>query len=205
MHSHFGCIPSEIKRQVRISPAECQTVRETGAFHHSKFVLRNIVTNEPSHHTYYSHGNRDSEANCATTTFKHNGKEYRNSYELTTVKFTFISHSRKTEPGLVSGGEEILLGHSIRMPASKLSYQDARFNTVIWNYQRPSCSSTGSLRAYQQIYIGDADIRIRNDATSQNKYEGFILTVVPSDQAGVLPKTFGLALHHKTSVCQQPA
>ena len=28
---------------------------------------------------------------------------------------------------------------------------------------------------------------------------------MPSDQAGVLPKTFGLALHHKTTVCQQPA
>ena len=91
------------------------------------------------------------------------------------------------------------------MPANKLSFEDPRFGTVIWNYEPPSCSSSGSLRAYQQIYMGDADVRIRNDATSQNKYEGSILTVVPSDQAGVLPKTFGLALHHKTTVCHQPA
>ena len=113
------------------------------------------MTNVPSHYMHYSHGNRDNDANYATTTFKRNGKEYHNNYELTTIKFTFISHSRKTEPGLVSGGEEILLGHGIRMPASKLSFEDARFGTVIWNYERPSCSSTGSLRAYQQIYIGD--------------------------------------------------
>ena len=203
-HSHFGCVPSEIKTQALISPAECETVRQTGTFHHSEFTLRDIVTNKHTHHSYYSHGNRDNDANCATTNFIRSGIEFKNSYELTTVKVTFTSHARKTEPGLVTRGEEILLGHGIRMPASKQSFEDARFGTVIWNYEPPSCSSLGSLRAYQQIYMGDADVRICNDATSQNKYEGSILTVVPADQAGVLPKTFGLALHHKTRVCDHP-
>ena len=60
------------------------------------------------------------------------------------------------------------------------------------------------MRAYQQIYEGDADVRIRNDSTLQSKYEESIFTVHPAKQQGVLPKTFGLALHHKTSVCSQP-
>ena len=91
------------------------------------------MTNVPTHHSHYSHGNQDNDASCATTNFKRNGKEFKNTYKLTTIKFTFTSNSRKTEPGLVSGGEEILLGHGIRMPASKQSFEDARFGTVIWN------------------------------------------------------------------------
>ena len=92
-HSHFRCIPSKIERQVRISPAECQTVRQTGTFYHSEFTLMDIVTNVPTHHLYYSHGNQENDANCATTSFKRNGKEEKTNYELTAVKFTFTSHS----------------------------------------------------------------------------------------------------------------
>ena len=90
------------------------------------------------------------------------------------------------------------------MPASKLSHEDARFGTMIWHFEKPSCSSTSTLRAYQEIYKGDADVRVWNDAFAKSKYDGTILTVLPADQLGVLPKTFGLALHHKTSVCGQP-
>ena len=82
---------------------------------------------------------------------------------------------------------------------------DGCFGTMIWRYEKSSCSSSSSLRAYQQIYKGDSDVRIRNNATSKSKYEGSILTVHLTDQQGVLPKSFGLALHHKTSVCGQPA
>ena len=179
-------------------------VRETGTLRTLEITIHDIQPNVPAHLTWYSHGNRDENAKFAVTDFKRNEVEYRNSYEHSTAKFTFTSHTRKTEPGLVTGGEEILLGHGIRMPASKLSHEDAHFGKMIWKYEKPSCSATNTLRAYQQIFKGDADIRIRNDATYQNKYEGSILTVHPVEQLGVLPKTFGLALHHKTTVCGKP-
>ena len=167
--------------------------------------IENININEPVNHFWYSYGQRDENANCKVTDFTRNGVEYRNSYEKSTAKFSITSHTRKTEPGLVTNGEEILLGHGIRMPASKKSHEDPRFGTMVWKYDKPSCSSINNLREYQEIYRGDADIRIRQDATALNKYEGSILTVHPVDQHGVLPKTFGLALHHRTSVCGKPA
>ena len=58
---------------------------------------------------------------------------------------------------------------------------------------------------YQEIYKGDTNVLVRNDPTAKSNYNGSILTVHPADQLGVLLKTFGLALHHKTSVCGQPA
>ena len=137
--------------------------------------------------------------------FMRNDVEYKNSYEWSTAKFTFTFRTRKTEPGLVTGGEEILLGHGIQMLAKKLSQEDACFGTMIWSYKKPSYSLSSSLQAYLQIYKGEADVRIRNNATSKSKFEGSILTVHPADQQGALPKTFGLALHHKTNVCGQPA
>ena len=167
--------------------------------------IENININEPVNHFWYSYGQRDENANCKVTDFSRNGVHYRNSYEKSTAKFTITSHTRKTEPGLVTGGEEILLGHGIRMPASKKSHEDPRFGTMVWKYDKPSCSAINNLREYQEIYRGDADIRIRQDATALNKYEGSILTVHPVEQHGVLPKTFGLALHHRTSVCGKPA
>ena len=167
--------------------------------------IEDIAINEPVNHFWYSYGQRDENANCKVTDFSRNGVQYRNSYEKSTAKFTITSHTRKTEPGLVTGGEEILLGHGIRMPASKKSHEDPRFGTMVWKYDKPSCSAINNLREYQEIYRGDADIRIRQDATALNKYEGSILTVHPVEQHGVLPKTFGLALHHRTSVCGKPA
>ena len=58
-------------------------------------------------------------ATCLTTTFTRNKVEYRDSHERSSAKFTFTSHTRKTKPGLLTGGKEILLGHGICMPASK--------------------------------------------------------------------------------------
>ena len=204
-HSFFDCVPSEIERQVRISPAECEQVRDNGVYSSSELRIENIDINKPVTHFWYSYGKRDESANCMVTDFSRNGVIYKNSYEKSTAKFSITAHTRKTEPGLVTGGEEILLGHGIRMPAAKKNHEDPRFGTMVWRYEAPSCSAVNNLRQYQEIYRGDADIRVRQDATALNKYEGSILTVHPIDQHGVLPKTFGLALHHTTSVCGRPA
>ena len=91
------------------------------------------------------------------------------------------------------------------MPASKLSHEDACFGSMIWRYEKPSCSSTSALRTYQEIHKGVAVVCVKNDATAKSNYYDSILTLHLTDQLGVLPMTIGLALHHKTSVCGQPA
>ena len=100
-------------------------------------MIWDIQPNIPAHFTWYSHGKQDSDATCVSTSFKRNGVDYTNSYERSTAKFTFTAHTRKTESGLVFGGEEILLGHGIQMPASKMSHEDSHFGTMIWQYEKP--------------------------------------------------------------------
>ena len=111
--------------------SQCQAVRDIGTLHTQEFMMRDIEPNVPSHLSWYSHGKWDSDATCVTMDFMRNDVEYKNSYEWSTAKFTFTFRTRKTKPGLVTGGEEILLGHGIQMLAKKLSQEDACFGAAL--------------------------------------------------------------------------
>ena len=144
----------KIERQV--SPAKCQEVQETGTLCTQEIMIRDIEPNLPAHFTWYSHGRRDSDATCVTTDFTRNSVEYTKVTNAARLSLPLLPTPGRTSRDWLLEVRK----SSLAMPASKLSHKDARFGIMIWRYEKPSCSSSSSLQAYQQIYKGDADIRI---------------------------------------------
>ena len=156
MQIYFKCVLSEVKRQVHLSPAECQVVRDPGTLRTQEFIMRDIEPNVLAHLTWYSHGRRDSDATCVTTDFTRNSVEYTKVTNAARLSLPLLPTPGRTSRDWLLEVRK----SSLAMPASKLSHKDARFGIMIWRYEKPSCSSSSSLQAYQQIYKGDADIRI---------------------------------------------
>ena len=97
-HSFFDCVPSEIERQVRISPSDCEQVRDTATFSTAEMRIENININEPVNHFWYSYGQRDENANCKVTDFSRNGIHYRNSYEKSRQNLPLQATPEKQNP-----------------------------------------------------------------------------------------------------------
>ena len=187
-----------------VSPKACWDAVNDKTFTTEDYAMTDLQLGVQRSQQFFSHGHRDDEGKCLSTTFVRRGKQYTHSYEKTRADFIVKMIPAHTVAGVKAdqGGDDILLPDGLRLPASKLAYTTTALGTMVWNYHAAGCDPTATTKSVTQLYKGPMQIRRKLQAPEGNPLMGALLTVYPqADPTKTLEKAFGLALKFHSSVC----
>ena len=201
-------MPTEIDRQIRLTPQECRTIITTGRFNHDEFTIENIVPNIQKTHFYYSKGTRQFSGKCNGVQFSRHGKIYKKSYEESIVTIQINQMALKIEPSQIhQHTDDAILPYGFRVPAQHQNATNSNLGTVVWDYKPATCPRHGEpIRGFQTLYKGGLDVKIRSTATLENQYEGALLSTSNKKvQDSRIPQSFALAIHANMTLCNHLA
>ena len=171
------------QQTLELTPQECrQAVKEKSIKVENRQFRINLGRLDT--HTYFSHGNRDTNGYCLTATFTTNGVTYTRSYEKSIIDVHF-----KTTRGTadLSTGQ-VVFTNGLRTNYKDEVLRDATEGTIVWTGDTPDCKTTVS-----EVYLGNSTIHRRTD---KGDYDAIVMIADNTTR-----QYAGLQLREPQSVC----